>query len=161
LNHGSPVWTWPEERQPGAGTSMTTGDLQEAWFPFNFCRLFRDLFLYEEGDVLHLAAGIPRFWYVSGAVGTSRAPSYFGPVSYRIECDWEANLAEVTGEIGGEGKRRSVTLHLNLPDGWRVMEILGAKSASEVRMESDRILFEADGTFGLRLRLSPPVGGTT
>jgi len=156
LNHGSPVWTWPEERQPGAGTSLTSGDMQEAWFPFNFCRLFRDLFLYEEDEVLHLAAGIPRFWHGSAAVGVIGAPSYFGPVSYLIKCNWEAAMAEVTGEIGGERKGRAVVLHLNLPCSWRVAEILDTNTASEVRVKSDRLLFDANGPFVIRLRLSAP-----
>ena len=97
LNCASPVWTWPEERGADAGTQVTSGDLQEAWFPVNFCRLFRDCFLYEEDATLHLAAGIPRFWYDLGKpIGVTDAPTHFGPVSYQMQYD--PSKLQITGE---------------------------------------------------------------
>ena len=97
LNSASPVWTWPEERGADAGTQVTSGDLQEAWFPVNFCRLFRDCFLYEEDATLHLAAGIPRFWYDLGKpIGVTDAPTHFGPVSYQMQYD--PSQLQITGE---------------------------------------------------------------
>lgn len=146
LNHGSPVWTWPEERQPGAGTPLCTGDLQEAWLPVNFCRLFRDLFLYEEDDTLHLAAGIPRGWYQQGPIGVEHAPSYFGPVSYTLEYHEAAGTLTLHGVIGSQAHPCPVIAHLHLPEACR---ITGSKAADAeaVQVEGNQVSFTATGEF--------------
>jgi hypothetical protein len=124
LNCASPVWTWPEERGADAGTQVTSGDLQEAWFPVNFCRLFRDCFLYEEDATLHLAAGIPRFWYDLGKpIGVANAPTHFGPVSYQMQYD--PSKLQLTGEatFAENSTAEWSTLHIRLPGGLKVKSV--------------------------------------
>lgn len=147
LNHGSPVWTWPEERQPGAGTALCSGDLQEAWLPTNFCRLFRDLFLYEEENELHFAAGIPRFWLLKGLVGVVDATSHFGSVGYSIAFDWNRQRGEVSGSAGSEEDPVRVVLHVNLPQDWRVESIEPATAQLSGVGEEYRLRFPARGAF--------------
>jgi hypothetical protein len=51
-----------------------------------FLYRLRDVLVREEYDTLWLAAGTPRRWLAPGQkVEVSGAPTYFGPVSYRIE----------------------------------------------------------------------------
>ena len=130
LNCASPVWTWPEERGPDPGSSLTSGDLQEAWFPVHFCRLLRDCLLYEEDGVLHLAKGVPRFWYtLGGAIGVQRVPSHFGTVSYCIHCDVANRTVTVMGTVGQLEDPQPAILQMNLPDGWRVAGIAAGNSS--------------------------------
>ena len=125
LNCGSPVWTWPEERGPDPASSRISGDLQEAWFPVHFCRLLGDCLLYEEDGVLHLAAGVPRFWYTLGrAIGVERAPSHFGTASYCIHCDVANRTVAVVGTVGQPEHPQPAILQMNLPDGWQVAGVV-------------------------------------
>jgi len=151
LNHGSPVWTWPEERQPGAGTPLCTGDLQEAWMPTNFCRLFRDLFLYEEDKTLHLMAGIPRAWYLKGPIGVENAPSHFGSVSYALRVVGEEGLLE--GVIGSAERPCTVIVHLHLPQGLKI-GTARATGAGMVSQQEDRVCLMASGRFSLRMKMA-------
>lgn len=153
LNHGSPVWTWPEERQPGAGTSLVTGDLQEAWLPVNFCRLFRDLFLYEEDDVLHLAAGIPRCWHGHGPVGVKDAPSHFGPVAYQLEYSAVDGVITLDGSAGTDDRPVRVIVHLNMPDGVPLSGITPA-APMVAALQYNQLSFTATGQFSLTLRVT-------
>lgn len=124
LNCASPVWTWPEERAPGAGTSLTSGDLQEAWFPVNFCRLMRDCLLYEDDSVLHLAAGVPRFWHGLGKpIGVTDAPTHFGKVSYQMQCDTENRRITGTVRFPGSSPMVRADLHLRLPGRLRAVSV--------------------------------------
>jgi hypothetical protein len=51
-----------------------------------FVNRVRDLLVREDGDTLWLAAGTPRRWLAPGEkVEVREGPTYFGPVSYRLE----------------------------------------------------------------------------
>jgi hypothetical protein len=154
LNCASPVWTWPEERGPDPGSSQISGDLQEAWFPVHFCRLLRDCLLYEEDGVLHLAEGVPRFWYtLGGAIGVERAPSHFGTVSYCIHCDLAGRTVAVVGTVGQPEHPQSAILQMNLPDGWRLAGVAEG-NLPNVKLRPDRIAFRAIGQFQIVLKTS-------
>lgn len=56
-----------------------TGDQPEAWGPANLILLVRDLLFYEDGDTLHILAGIPSNWIVPGEhLGIASAPTTLG-----------------------------------------------------------------------------------
>jgi hypothetical protein len=137
LNHGSPVWTWPEERRASAGTPVVSGDLQEAWLPVNFCWLFRDMFLYEEGDTLHIAAGIPRDWYRRGPVGVENAPSYFGKISYAMDYSEATRTVTLRGFAGSEERPCRIVAHLNLPENGSNDVYIEAKGEFQLTMKCD------------------------
>ncbi len=51
-----------------------------------FVNQVRNLLVREDGDTLWLAAGVPRRWLAPGEkIELREAPTYFGPVSYRLE----------------------------------------------------------------------------
>lgn len=61
-----------------------------------FVRRIRNLLVLEKGDTLWLLEGIPRRWLAPGKqVELNDAPTYFGPVSYRIR----SGVSNVTGEV--------------------------------------------------------------
>jgi hypothetical protein len=62
-----------------------------------FVNRVRDLLVREDGDTLWLAAGTPRRWLAPGeTVEVREGPSYFGPVSYRLEANANGVEARVT-----------------------------------------------------------------
>jgi len=62
-----------------------------------FLNRLRDTLVREEGDTLWLAAGIPRRWLAPGEnVELHDAPTYFGPLSYRLEAAENGVEAEIT-----------------------------------------------------------------
>ncbi|MCY3018154.1 MAG: hypothetical protein NTW87_03860, partial [Planctomycetota bacterium] len=95
LNHGTPLYTWCEERGPEPGAKECTGDRQHLWTPVAVVRAIRDSLAMEDGKVLHLARGTARSWLGGGAVGIKDAPTHFGRVSFEMRFD--AAAQRVTG----------------------------------------------------------------
>ncbi len=96
LNHGTPLYSWCEERAPQAGTTRISGDRQHLWTPLAVVRYIRDALVFEQGRELHLAAGAARSWLEPGrTLGVRRAPTHFGEVSFRISPDAGAIRAEI------------------------------------------------------------------
>ena len=62
LNHGTPLYSWCEERGQEAGSKETTGDRQHLWTPLAVARFIRDALVMEDGDTLHLGRGVDREW---------------------------------------------------------------------------------------------------
>ena len=80
LNHGTPLYTWCEERGVAPGTRETGGDRQHLWTPLAVVRFIRDALVCERGDGLHLAAGASRGWLASGKpVGVRAGADAFRP----------------------------------------------------------------------------------
>ncbi len=75
-----------------------------------WCELFRNMLVREVDDqTLLLAQATPRKWLEDGLkIEVKQAPTYFGPVSFRIES--QAAAGRVTGAIRFEGQNRPRTL---------------------------------------------------
>jgi hypothetical protein len=88
LNHGTPLYSWCEERMPEKGATKTSGDRQHAWTPICVVRFTRDMLVMEDEDegCLWLTRAVPRWWYgVGEKIEVSDMPTQFGKVTYRIE----------------------------------------------------------------------------
>jgi hypothetical protein len=90
-----------------------------------FVNRVRDLLVREEGDTLWLAAGTPRRWLGPGEkVEVREGPTYFGPVSYRLE-----------------GNADGVDAHVMLPSrnpastAWLVLRAPGGKHLRSVELD--------------------------
>jgi hypothetical protein len=85
-----------------------------AWF-----ELYRNMLLRETGDdTLLIAQASPRRWLAEGQkIEVERAPTYFGPVSYRIESQVRSGrlLAEVA--FAAERRPRTLLVRLRHPEG--------------------------------------------
>ncbi|MEI6501282.1 MAG: hypothetical protein WCP21_09690 [Armatimonadota bacterium] len=118
LNHGTPLYTWCEERGQEPGTEQCSGDRQHLWTPVAVVRCLRDCLVRENDGALQRGPGVPREWLGGGqAVGVDKAPTHFGPVSYQLQYD--AARAVVTGEVTFPRRQspETVTLYLRLPEG--------------------------------------------
>lgn len=124
LNHGTPLYTWCEERGQEPGTTKTSGDRQHLWTPVAVVRALRDMLVMESGDGLNLGLGTAREWLASGKpVGIAGACTHFGPVSYQMQFD--ATKSQVSGEVTftGESMASWSVLHIRLPGGLRVKSV--------------------------------------
>ncbi len=124
LNHGTPLYTWCEERGQEPGTQKTSGDRQHLWTPVAVVRFLRDALVMEQDDQLHLARGIDRSWLNSGKpVGVDNASTHFGPLSYHFSLD--QTRSKLTGEIDfpqGASLHKAI-LHCRLAQNLRVTAV--------------------------------------
>lgn len=120
LNHGTPLFTWCEERAPQPGAKETTGDRQHLWTPAAVVRALRDMLIMEDGETLHLARGADRSWLASGGtLGIEKGITYFGPVSYQMTFD--AAPRTVNGKVlFHSGSPKTAVVHVRLPNGLKV-----------------------------------------
>ena len=141
LNHGTPLYSWCEERGQEAGSAECTGDRQHLWTPVAVGRFIRDALVMEDGDTLHLGRGAARQWLGSGEpLGVSDACTHFGKVSYRIQYD--AAAGKVTGEVHfPETPPDCILLHLRLPGGLRAAAVNPASTAV-IASDGSGILWE-------------------
>lgn len=124
LNHGTPLYTWCEERGLEPGTTKCSGDRQHLWTPVAVVRIIRDILVMEDGEGLNLALGTSRDWLGSGEpVGITGAYTHFGKVSYQMKYDSAAS--KVTGEISFPEQSAAawVVLHIRLPEGMKIKSV--------------------------------------
>ena len=149
LNHGTPLYTWCEERGQEPGTSKCSGDRQHLWTPVAVVRAIRDSLVWEEGDGLRLALGTDRSWLAGGKpVGIADAPTHFGRVSYQLQYD--AAKAQVTGRVQFPENATAAwaDLLVRLPGGLRLMAVNPESGAAllpagqGLRWEKPRKTFE-------------------
>lgn len=116
LNHGTPLFTWCEERGPEPGATVTGGDRQHAWTPICVARFCRDMLVMDgwKEEAVYLNRIVPRDWYADGCtLSASDVPTHHGVISYsvrregrRLRCD--ADLSRMDG-------RCPVRLYVRLP----------------------------------------------
>lgn len=131
LNHGTPLYTWCEERGEEPGTEKTSGDRQHLWTPVAVARAVRDCMVMEDGHGIHLARGTARQWLASGeTVGVESAPSHFGDITYHMR--YAASARKVSGEVRfpGSGGMQWAVLHIRLPEGFAVKSVNAESGAS-------------------------------
>ena len=124
LNHGTPLYTWCEERGQEPDTTRTSGDRQHLWTPVAVVRFLRDALVMEQDDHLHLARGIERSWLASGEeVGIQNASTHFGTLTYRFSLNREQT--KLTGVIDFPASKvpYDATLHCRLPEGLKVVKV--------------------------------------
>jgi hypothetical protein len=124
LNHGTPLYTWCEERGVEPQTKKTSGDKQHLWTPVAVVRFLRDSLVMEQSDGLHLGLATARSWLSQGGtVGVRNAPTHFGNMSYQIKSDVEnsAIRAEITAPE--REKPKQIILHLRHPQHKKMREV--------------------------------------
>jgi hypothetical protein len=87
-----------------------------------FVNRLRDALVREDDDALWLAAGIPRRWLAAGEKIEARgAPTYFGPVSYRMEATESGVEARV--ELPARNPCKAAWLVVRAPGGKRLRAV--------------------------------------
>jgi hypothetical protein len=129
INHGTPLFTWCEERGQEPGAKDISGDRQHLWTPVAVVRAVRDVLVMEDDTVLHLGRGIDRAWLATGEpVGVSNALTHFGATSYELKYD--AGKGTVHGAVSLSEQARqdglsAVAIHVRLPEGARIASVQG------------------------------------
>ncbi len=141
LNHGTPLYTWCEERGQEPGAKQVTGDRQHLWTPVSVVRAVRDSLIMEDGDGLHLARGTHRAWAEKG-VGIDQAPTHFGKVSYHMKWDREAHRVTGTVSFPGPSAMAWCVLHVRLPENARLGSV-NAESGATVLPDGSGLRWEA------------------
>ena len=154
LNHGTPLYTWCEERGQEPGTKECSGDRQHLWTPVAVARFIRDALAMEDGDTMHLARGTDRSWLGSGQpVGVKGFATHFGRLSYEMRYDKKARRATGFVELSGTGDNR-VALHIRLPGSLKILSLSEPKGA---RLNEDHTTIEFRNLRG-RVRVAATVG---
>jgi len=104
-----------------------------------FVNRLRDSLVREDGDALWLAAGVPRRWLAPGEkIELRGAPTYFGPVSYRL--GGNADGAEATVELPTRNPIRTAWLVVRAPEGKRIHAVeVDGKPWSDFDPAAERI----------------------
>lgn len=107
-NHWAEV-VYREPRQAGF-----VGDMPHTWVGSAYLNALRALLVYEDDDLLVLAAGVPQAWFDTGdAIGIRNAPTYFGTLSYTIR----ARDDEVRIELDAPFTDEDCEIQIALPTG--------------------------------------------
>jgi hypothetical protein len=116
INHGTPFYTWCEERGQEPGSTVTSGDLEHLWTPVALVRYVREALVLEDGDSLHLSLGADPMWVNSNKnIGVSDAPTPFGKISYTYRYD--SVSSRIIGKmnfIRAYKKKYTVVLHTGI-----------------------------------------------
>jgi hypothetical protein len=127
LNHGTPLYTWCEERGQEPNTKQASGDRQHLWTPVSVVRFVRDALVMEDGNTLHLARGIDRSWLESGkTLGIQNAQTHFGAISYNLTFDKASLKFAGSIQFPSNGTIETAVLHCRLPNGFRVAAVSNA-----------------------------------
>ncbi len=123
------------------------GDLPHAWVASDYARSVLDLFAYERGEVLVLAAGIPRDWMQDPGVAVSGLHTPYGLLGYSLREDNGALRLHVDAGASPPGGFVFTWPYAGEPraaivDGkqaqWHGAELRIAHSPAEVRIEAPR-----------------------
>lgn len=130
LNHGTPLYSWCEERGQEPGTTSCTGDRQHLWTPVAVGRFLRDALVMEDGDTLHLARGTARQWLDSGKpLGVQGMATRFGCVTYDMRYDPKAKQISGSFDITTDRPVPRLLLHVRLPEGLKIKSLKNAPGA--------------------------------
>lgn len=78
----------------------------------------RLMFVHEDGEDLILGQAIPRYWLADGkSVGMERAPSYFGPLSFRLSSEASQGRIRAVVDPPTRNRPRNIYLRFRHPDG--------------------------------------------
>lgn len=136
LNHGTPLYSWCEERGQEAGSKQITGDRQHLWTPLAVCRYLRDALVMEDGDALHLARGTARQWLGGDQpLSCENMKTHFGSIAYELR--YIAKSRTITGFVRLQENRTipQLLLHLRLPNGLKPQKI---QTTANGQLQSER-----------------------
>lgn len=141
LNHGTPLYTWCEERGQEPGTKDCSGDRQHLWTPVAVARFIRDALVMEDGATLHLARGTARHWLEQGKkIGVKNAPTWFGMVGYEIVSDVDHGKIDATVELPSRKATKEVVLRFRHPKAAPIMSVtVNGKSWTEFNQDKETI----------------------
>ena len=83
-----------------------------------FVNRVRDTLVFEDGDTLWLAPGIPRSWLASAeGVSVNQVQTFFGPLSYSLHAGRETGVVEATVQLPTRNPAKKAWLVARVPQG--------------------------------------------
>ncbi len=117
----TPTWTFPEAINPLTGGG-SYGDGHHGWAVCEFLNFLRNMLLAERDDTLVLLSLSKPEWFAPGnIIKVENAATFFGEVSYSVECTGDA----VTFNLPGSFERPPVSIELNVPFDIKSCEVDG------------------------------------
>ncbi len=117
LNHGTPFFTWCEERAPEPGATVTSGDREHAWTPICVARFCRDMLVMDgwKEEAVYLNRIVPRCWYAEGStLSASGVPTHHGVMSYSVKR--EGSRIFCAADLSRMDSDCPVRLYVRLPE---------------------------------------------
>jgi hypothetical protein len=145
VSMATPTWTFPEAINPLTGGGAY-GDGHHGWAVCEFLNFLRNMLLVEEGDRLALLKLSKPEWFAPGnVIGVDKAATFFGEVSYSVECADDT----VTFNLPGAFERPPAAIELNVPfdiasceaDGQRVETAPGTRNL-EVSPGTEKVVIK-------------------
>jgi len=128
-----------------------TGDMPEAWGPANLILLVRDMLFYEDGDSLHIFAGIPADWIAPGErLSISSAPNTLGgklsldldyasarKMTLQFDSTVDVPSAAIRFPLPANAKLRSVSVNGKSVSSWSgdTVELSNLSGAQKIQVE--------------------------
>jgi hypothetical protein len=125
----------------GNPNDKPVGDLgTTAWFMTNF----RNLLVWEDGDVLWLARATPRAWLEQGKkISVKNAPTFFGPTAYEIVSDVDNGKINATVELPSRKAPKEVVLRFRHPKSAPIQSVtVNGKPWTEFNKDKEAITLE-------------------
>ena len=123
LNHGTPLYTWCEERGPEPGTLDTSGDRQHLWTPAAVVRAIRDCLVLEENSTLMLGKGVDKSWLNRGEFGGDQFKTEFGSVSYHVLLNDKTGNVDCKINLDPSRKPKRLRLYLNMSGMSKILSV--------------------------------------
>ena len=131
INHGTPLYTWCEERTEEKGAIKITGDLQHAWTPICITQFVRDMLISDHlfnDDILHITPAVPRYFYKDGnTIEVKDAPTYWGNISFTIKRN--NNTITFIADLKSFEKAKNLQLDIRIPDSNKNIILKNCKGA--------------------------------
>lgn len=107
----TPTWTFPEAINPLTGGGAY-GDGHHGWAVCEFLNFLRNMMLVERDDRLALLSLSKPEWFATGnVIKVEKAATFFGEVSYAVECVEDAVIFNLPGSF----ERPPAAIELNVP----------------------------------------------
>ena len=94
---------WAEVVGKNARRPRFIGDMPHAWVASDFIRSTLDLFAYEHGDALVLAAGVSADWLQGDGIAIERLRTPYGELSYRLRREPQRLTLRIAGGLKPPG----------------------------------------------------------
>ena len=132
---------------PVAAYGLGAGPFYKVSDEAAFLNWFRYLLLMEKGNTLLIAPGTPRKWLEDGKeIRVEDAPTYFGPVSFRIVSEVSKGRIHVELQPPKRNPPEKLEIRLRHPDK------LPIKSAGEAKFEGETVYLEGQDRIEMDVR---------
>ena len=155
LNHGTPLFTWCEERLPEPNSTTVLGDVQHTWTPYIVTKFIRDSLLFEKNNELHVASVTNREWLHNGlSLGLENAHTHFGIVNFKIYRHGDSELV-VDFLLKPTILPEKIVIHIRIPELKKRFSIKSQSGIQDISVkENQLIITKYTNKFTIKLEIS-------